>query len=62
MTDAFVPGPDPGFTFPADKPDRRIDYVLHNGEAGLRSVECRVLPEPVASDHRPVLAGFEMRP
>src|SRR5690625_6235675 len=22
---------DPGFTFPSDQPDRRIDYILHSG-------------------------------
>ena len=41
----------PGFSFPADKPDRRIDYVW------LRSATCtsaRVL-DTQASDHRPLL-------
>lgn len=47
------------FTFPADKPDRLIDYVFYTPKTGLRCTEARVLPEPVASDHRPVLAVFE---
>lgn len=47
------------FTFPADKPDRLIDYVLYTPKTGLRCTEVRVLPEPVASDHRPVLTVFE---
>lgn len=51
---------DSGFTFRADAPTKRIDYILHNGHPALRPVECRVLDEPVASDHRPVLAVFEV--
>ncbi len=48
-------------TYPAPEPTRRIDYVLHNRHPALKCVEHRVLPEPVASDHRPVLAVFEIR-
>lgn len=55
-----APGPDPGFTFPADEPDRRIDYILHTPQKDLHVVECRVIEEPVASDHRPLLAVFEL--
>jgi endonuclease/exonuclease/phosphatase family metal-dependent hydrolase len=51
-----------GFTFPADEPVRRIDYILHNGHPRLRTLECRVIPEPVASDHRPILAVLEIKP
>jgi endonuclease/exonuclease/phosphatase family metal-dependent hydrolase len=47
-------------TFPADVPDNRIDYILTNGHPSLRCVEFRVLPEAVASDHRPILAVFEV--
>ena len=46
----------PILTFPADKPDRRIDYVMYRPANKWRVVEVRVLDEPVASDHRPVLA------
>ncbi len=42
-------------TFPADKPDRRIDYVMYRPADRWQVVETRVLDEPVASDHRPVL-------
>ena len=42
-------------TFPADKPDRRIDYVMYRPANRWEVVEVRVLDEPVASDHRPVL-------
>jgi endonuclease/exonuclease/phosphatase family metal-dependent hydrolase len=47
--------PKPILTFPSDKPDRRIDYVMYRPENKWKVVEVRVLDEPVASDHRPVL-------
>jgi endonuclease/exonuclease/phosphatase family metal-dependent hydrolase len=41
-------------TFPADNPDRCIDYIF--GSAGVfRVVHSEVVEEPVASDHRPVV-------
>lgn len=43
-------------TFPADKPDHCIDYVMCRPADRWRVVELRVLEEPMASDHRPVLA------
>ena len=45
-------------TFPAAKPAKQIDYVLSRS-AALRAVAVSVPDEPVASDHRPVLAVFE---
>ena len=44
-------------TFPADKPNRRLDYIFHKG---LKLVEAAVVPE-VISDHRPVVATFELK-
>lgn len=49
-----------GFTFPADQPARRIDYLLCNTGSGLSCIARRVLPEGVASDHRPVVAEFQL--
>jgi endonuclease/exonuclease/phosphatase family metal-dependent hydrolase len=46
-------------TFPADKPDRRIDYVMYRPADRWNVVEVRVLGETVASDHRPVLTVLE---
>ena len=48
-------------SFPADSPDRRIDYVFYTEGTGLRAAGCEVIDEPVASDHRPVLATLELR-
>jgi len=48
-------------TIPAEKPKYQIDYVLYRPKDKLRATEVQVLNEPVASDHRPVLAVFELR-
>lgn len=58
LCDTFEVSGRPGFTFPADKPTRRIDYILKNRHPGLRCVDRRVIAEAAASDHRPVLAMF----
>ncbi|MFM7131210.1 MAG: endonuclease/exonuclease/phosphatase family protein, partial [bacterium] len=42
-------------TYPADKPVRQIDYVLFRPMGLYRVTQQKVLDEPVASDHRPVL-------
>lgn len=60
LIDTHDPDCGPGYTYPADAPDRRIDYILHTPDAGLRAVEARVLDEPLASDHRPLLVVFEL--
>lgn len=48
-------------TSPAGKPTRQIDYVLNRASDPWRPVETKVLDEPSASDHRPILAVFEKR-
>lgn len=47
-------------TFPSDKPSRQIDYVLFRPASRWKVVENRVLDEPVASDHRPLLVVLEL--
>jgi endonuclease/exonuclease/phosphatase family metal-dependent hydrolase len=47
---------------PADHPANRIDHVLFRPASRWRVVECRVLPEPEVSDHRPVLVVLELLP
>ncbi len=49
-------------TIPVAQPTRQIDFVLFRPEDRLIPVETRVLDEPVASDHRPVLAHFTLAP
>jgi endonuclease/exonuclease/phosphatase family metal-dependent hydrolase len=46
----------PLLTFPADKPEKWIDYVLVRPAEKWEVVEVRVIEESVASDHRPLLA------
>ena len=43
-----------GYTFPADKPTRCIDYIASKSRSVVRLTN-EVINEPVASDHRPVL-------
>jgi len=48
-------------TAPAAKPRSRIDYVFYRESSQFRVVESNVIPESIASDHRPVLAVLELR-
>ena len=43
-------------TFPADAPDREIDFILLRHAPTFEIVEHLVVDEAVASDHRPILA------
>lgn len=52
----------PLLTFPADKPEKWIDYVLVRPADKWEVVEVRVLDEGVASDHRPLLAVLRRVP
>lgn len=47
---------DEGYTFPADKPDRKIDYILTSTD--LRIMRTNTIPG-TASDHWPVVVDFE---
>lgn len=48
-------------TIPAPKPTRQIDFVLFRPADRWKVIEVRVLDEPAASDHRPILAVLELR-
>lgn len=49
------------FTFPADKPDRTIDYIARYKAAGhaFKPERSSVLEAAVASDHRPVVCELD---
>jgi endonuclease/exonuclease/phosphatase family metal-dependent hydrolase len=51
LRDAWQSKSEPGFTYPADKPAKRIDYVLTSDHFRVRSAS---VPVTEASDHRPV--------
>ncbi len=48
-------------TFPADQPEREIDFVYAAPQARWLVQQARVVEERAASDHRPVLAVLELR-
>jgi len=48
-------------TFPAWDPEREIDYILLRPTDGFRVLGQRLLDEPVASDHRPVVVDLVVR-
>lgn len=60
MTESFKTPATRPFTYPAENPTKRIDYILHNQHPGLWTVTYRIIDEPVASDHRPILAVFQL--
>jgi endonuclease/exonuclease/phosphatase family metal-dependent hydrolase len=50
-------GNTPGFTYPADAPNERIDYVLVSDAFRVRSAR---VPATEASDHRPVVVDLTL--
>jgi endonuclease/exonuclease/phosphatase family metal-dependent hydrolase len=48
-------------TYPADQPEREIDFVYAAPQGRWLVQQARVVEEKAASDHRPVLAVFELR-
>lgn len=56
--------PDKGedhFTFRSDRPDREIDFIVYRPSDRMSVVESRIIDEPVASDHRPLLLVVDLR-
>lgn len=47
-------------TFPVEQPKMQIDYILVRPNSAWTLREARVLPEIVASDHRPLLATLQL--
>ncbi len=52
----------PSATFPADKPRTEIDHLFIRPSSAFRVRESRAVPEPMASDHLPVLLEVELLP
>lgn len=55
-----IRAPDEGFSYPADKPGKRIDYIFTRQSDGIKSKRAWVV-ETLASDHIPVVADLEIR-
>lgn len=58
LRDTWPSDSGPGYTYPADKPIKRIDYVLTSRD--FQTVGARVPPSD-ASDHRPVVVDLILR-
>lgn len=58
LHDAWAAGSGPGYTYPAEAPRERIDYVLVTRQFRVRDA---MVPVTEASDHRPVVADLELR-
>jgi endonuclease/exonuclease/phosphatase family metal-dependent hydrolase len=54
--------PQPLLTIPVETPARQIDYVLVRPAGRWKVIDAKVLDEPVASDHRPLLVDLERLP
>ena len=50
---------DDGFSYPTDKPAKRIDYILMRRAGGIKAKRVWI-PETPASDHVPVVAELEI--
>ncbi|MFT7680100.1 MAG: endonuclease/exonuclease/phosphatase family metal-dependent hydrolase [Planctomycetota bacterium] len=48
------------FTFPADAPERQIDYCLVRPGSRMHAGSMRVIDEPLISDHRPLLIELSL--
>ncbi|MDA2935617.1 endonuclease/exonuclease/phosphatase family protein [Patescibacteria group bacterium AH-259-L05] len=46
-------------TAPSHSPRRQIDYILYHPQDQWKVIEVYVIPETVASDHRPIFAVLE---
>lgn len=46
-------------TFPSINPRKQIDYVMFHPKNSWKVVEAYVIPERIASDHRPILVVLE---
>lgn len=56
--DAWNDSAGPGFTYPAEAPAERIDYVLVSPRFTVRAAR---VPDTQASDHRPVVVDLTLR-
>lgn len=52
--------PDDALTYPAGEPIKKIDWILLAGADGWVVTDSKVIDEPTASDHRPVVVELEI--
>jgi endonuclease/exonuclease/phosphatase family metal-dependent hydrolase len=51
-----VPKGEDHYSFPSYAPDEEIDFILLRPAGAFRVIDQRLLDEPIASDHRPLVA------
>ena len=51
----------PDYRLPPEVLDREIDYILYRPQDRFAIVEHRVIGEPLASDHRPLLLEVRLK-
>ena len=52
---------DDSFTFSSDNPTHEIDFIMTGKGANIVLENIDAIEEPVASDHRPVVADIKFR-
>lgn len=57
---AYLQREETWFTFPSDRPDRRLDYIYHAQTRPLIRAEVVTTPHPEVSDHLPLKAVFKL--
>lgn len=61
LKQAFTPGClSCAFTFPSDKPERTIDYIMYRSSADFRVISYGPVTGKLASDHLPVVSVLQM--
>ena len=60
MTQYFTVNSGNQATYPADEPQECIDYVASFKERPAVTLEYRVIDEPAASDHRPIIVSLQL--
>ena len=53
-------GDNPEFTFPSDKPNRKIDYIMYRPASSWEVIETKVICDKIASDHCAVLSVLKL--
>jgi endonuclease/exonuclease/phosphatase family metal-dependent hydrolase len=62
LKDTCPAGQTDALTIPVKNPKARIDYILHSPGPMFAVLDYRVIPETVASDHRPVAVTLRVSP
>ena len=50
----------PAFTYPSDKPDRKIDYIMYRPADSWEIIDTKVIQDSIASDHCAYLVTLKL--